>query len=340
MRFSANIQHDNWSVTDTREAGLDALRLIAAVMVVMVHCQWEYFAHCGWVGEYWSKNVQYYVKVISFVGVPVFFAISGYFSHTFDTPARVWHMMKRMALIYFVMAGCLALVNLPLWVVSEGKWPEWSRVFDEILCCRAMWYIRDMVVIIPLLYLLNRFMPSYRRWAGWLIIPAAVLNYFVGNIWEDVATVTFVGIPSILIGVWIRTYQSQIERYITLRGAVWVVLVGLALSIVEVVARINNGTAHDQIYLLGMPVVLLGLFMLGLNRAVNWPPIMAHFGRRYSAWIYAMHPAALVVLLYAMYKVVGVRHWTFPLLALLVGVGLPMIITYIVRCLRCESRLR
>lgn len=326
------------ALSDSREAGLDALRIVAAVMVVMVHCQWEYLEHCEYVGEYWSRNIQYFVKVISFVGVPVFFAISGYFSHTFDSPARVWHMMKRMAVIYLVMAACLALVELPLWVISEGTWPEWRRVYDDILCCRVMWYIRDMFVIIPLLYVLNRFAPSYRQWAGWLIIPTMLLNYFVGNIWEGVVTVTFVGIPSILIGVWIRAYQSKIERYLTLNVSVLVLAVGIALSVAEVVLRINNCTVDDQVYLLGTPIAVFGLFMLGLNRSVNWPRMITFVGRRYSAWIYAMHPAAIVVVLYLSYKLCGRQHWSFPVFAVIVGVGLPMMIAYVARRLRRRDR--
>lgn len=328
------VKDSKMTTSDSREAGLDALRIVAALMVVLVHCQWEHIEHCESLGEYWSRNTQYFVKVVSFVGVPVFFAISGYFSHTFDTPARVWHMLKRLAVIYLAMGAGLALVNLPLWVVSEGAWPEWGRVYDEILCCRAMWYIRDMVVIIPMFYVLNRFAPSYRKWAGVLIIPTALLNYFVGNIWEGVATVTFVGVPSILIGVWIRTNRVKIGRYLPLKVSILTLAVGIALSFAEVALRINNGTIHDQVYLLGMPIAVFGLFMLGLNRSVKWPSAMIHLGRRYSAWVYALHPAAMVVVLYLSYKLFGSLHWTFPVLAFIIGICLPMVIVYLAQWLR------
>lgn len=326
--------HQSTAEPSKRNAGIDALRLFAALLVVMVHCRWDMLEYSPWLSQYWAENLQYYIKIASFLGVPIFFAISGYYSHKIDSPRRVFSMMWRLVVLYIVMAGSLALVNLPLWTITEGVWPQWSRVVDEIIFCRPMWFIRDMFIYIPVIYLLNTRWPSFRKYVLWLLLPVILLNYFVGNLWEDVFTVTLLGIPMLMLGMALRDHGHRLTSDKT--AAIILIAVGLLACFVEVAWRIEAGNIEDQVYLLASPLIVAGLMILCVNHHSTRPKL-AEWGRRYSAWIYALHPCAIVVSVYIILRIYGEIHWASAVANLFVAFLLPIIIVNVWERLRLKA---
>lgn len=312
-----------------RSQGIDALRALAIFLVVIVHCYPEVMYECPFLSPYWGENLQWYIRILRNISVPIFLLITGYYFYTFNSWRRILKTEIRLITLYLIMVGLLAAFYIPLWSISEGRAPEFHRIFYDILLTPQYWYLRDMVIVMPLLYIVCRYLPG--KWIYWTIIPLYLLNYWLGEFEAGPFTLSICTLPSLITGMWLQSNHQTMLKWCDTPTCIIFLTIGLILSFAEVALYVDNGTVERHIYILTSALAFIPLFLLGIRPSVRFPKWMSHIGYRYSAMIYAVHVAVIAVLVYIFNKIFGYTHWSFFLISPFAAFAISIIFIYLCR---------
>lgn len=283
--------------TTKRNQSLEVCKLVAAVFVVFLHVPFpEVFGSV--------------IRCLSRMAVPLFFAISGWFSFRVEGARlrkRVVHLWKLEGLGILIYGGYRCFIALYL----GGSWQDcWQAVTfpgEKILRWLVLnvdpysghlWYLSAAAMCYLVLWAytkLRRKRPvSYRP----LYLLGAVLlcaHFAMGEfarftgIWVDYRVYrsgAFLGLPMFLMGLFLREHREKLQQKLRFREA-WLILGGVALSILE---WLSLGGA--ELYL--GTVLAVAAMLLYFDRHPMSHRDMAPLGRM-STTIYLLHLMVLQI---------------------------------------------
>lgn len=295
--------------TDERSQGIDALRALAALLVVIGHSRAEVLEGCPYLTDYWAANLQWYMRILSWMSVPIFLMITGSYFHTFDSWQRILKAEKQLGWLYLIMVGLLLGFYVPLWTQSEGGFPDVGRIYHEILAVPAMWYLRDMAIVLPLLFVVKRRWPG--GWIYYTIIPLTLINYWLCDIKIGPFSFTLWTLPFLVMGMWVHHRRELLLKALDVRRSALIFVASLMMGVAEVAVYIHLGVEQERVFLLSTSVSVLAVFMLGLQPGLRWSRRLGRMGREYSALIYVVHITVVAIVVYMFEKTLGKLHWAF-----------------------------
>ncbi|SEL82014.1 Surface polysaccharide O-acyltransferase, integral membrane enzyme [Roseateles sp. YR242] len=275
-----------------RQPGIDALRILGAVLVVGLH-----------VGAFpeWPHWLMATSRAAGRWVVPFFFVVMGYFvgiRPSWRQPAgaalqRVWRLVVVWNVIY---AGALVLM--------VGLGPAVERIVSSATITRGvwgpLWFLHSALAALLVVYLLPAWLAS--RWA-WLLIAAMLmvcsavdsLTLLRRVSWEVMYVSRFVGGIGL---VWLGVKLASIPSHVLSRRWPHLLMVGLLLGLVQAYLLYRRAGAPTE---LQMPVgaMLCGVAAMGAGFALPSSPSaerMADWGRRLALGIYLLHPLMIETL--------------------------------------------
>ncbi len=275
-----------------RNIGIDCLRLLAALAVVILHTQI-------------SLKVPAEVKRYIFIGfrfaVPVFFIISGYAlaPKLLSPQLEIATVLSRLAKIFL---GAL-LLYLPLFLVWEGAEVLYTRLNSFSLLAIGtgfhLWFVSSLFFGLLMVSLINGtkanlLLPAI---SFSLLILCIGLNYYQRFLPLDTGFIRYLNsIPLIYFGMVFRKIPKRRIWDSDFLGPI-LLITGILLTILEVALVRNSGhpTNIDFEFSLGIILTSIGLFLSSLNLPkTHFLTFLATLGRRYSLGIYIIHVWILV----------------------------------------------
>jgi len=227
------------------------------------------------------------------------------------------------------MVGLLAAFYIPLWSISEGRAPASDRIFFDILQTPAHWYLRDLAIVTPALYILRRYLPG--KWIYWTIIPLFLLNYWLCEFQVGPFSFSIWTLPFLITGMWLQSNRQAILKWCDTPTCIIILTIGLIFTFAEVTFYINNGSVDQHLYSLTSTFAVIALFILGIQPSARYPKWISSIGYRYSAMIYAVHVSIIAVLVYIFNKIFGHTHWSFFLIGPIAAFAISIIFIYLCR---------
>lgn len=139
----------------SRINSLDGMRLIAAFMVVCLHCDLT--------GNLFAD---YLITNFCYIAVPYFFSLSGYFLYSEDREkekAKIRKTLKRMITIYLTVISAYVVIDIINAQSLDIVRSEWSIVlttqfwlFNQTPDCPVLWYIAAYIYMLLILYFLGK----------------------------------------------------------------------------------------------------------------------------------------------------------------------------------------
>ena len=282
----------------SRNTGIDLLRFFGAFLVVCIHVGFS------------SRT---YVEPVTRTIVPVFFMISGFF-YSFDPVRQKRQIIKTFRLL---VISCLIFVAWELVRTLSGGGSVlsllqgWFRaenlkgilLFNLVPFKGHLWYLSALLYVLILARLLGKGTIKYLYW----IIPVLlVLNgalgpystFLFGENLNNLYTRNFLlmGLPFFLLGNLVSEHEEKFRKVPPLA----LLLVSLVLIYAETWWLGNRvGFGNRDFYCFG-PFVSLSLFLIARREyPVYLHPVsekLAEWGRRYSLWVYILHPIAVDLL--------------------------------------------
>lgn len=297
-------------MTKTRNTSLDVLKGVAALFVIWIHEQFP--------GVFGSL-----VNHIGAFAVPVFFMVSGYFSHgaiRTKLQKSIRHIISLIAIAYglnllrvCIFQGAGAMLGALADAFSPRTLALWI-VLNITPISGVAWFLFALLYCYILHWVFHARMKDRRVF---LLIPACIaaglaVRLFLPSIGTNNAW--FCGIPCYLLGRWCRENQGRlveqpVSRFVLVSAA------GLALLIA--------GTfVESPLGYLGAFLLAGGLFALCVKQPALHHPLLGRLGSTYAFFLYIGH--ALMIHVFNALLPVGdsaVLAWTRPILLAAATVG-------------------
>lgn len=285
-----------------RCGGLDAFRLLAAVLVIAIHT--------SPLSSFNSDADFFLTRILSRIAVPFFFmvtgqfVVAGLFSNRAAATPRFLRHLKKLCLLY----GAATLLYLPVGIYA-GHYRDLSLsgvvqllLFDGPFY--HLWYFPACILGILLIFALSRFMTlkALTALAGGLYLFGLFGDSYYGLIQGipllhgaysavfQVCSYTRNGLfftpLFLLLGVWTGGQCKRLARTHT--------VIGFAVSFAAMTAEgfllhAHGLQRHDSMYLMLIPTML---FLYQLLSALHVPAPRS--AGPVAAWIYILHPAMII----------------------------------------------
>lgn len=238
---------------DKRHGGLDALRALAALFVIVNHA--TYLPAGSGEDAMWSTAVIY---TIVFSAVPLFVMMSGAFILNRDKNSNAWsfywHSIKKL----FPLSALMFLAYFWLYTDHPGQLVRGTESLGSVVKHMIVWYGNGppgalwYICMLPGLYLLAPLLVTVRRktslWVQALLCGAFMVLYFcqyglhLWNLVHPLSAVSWIGY--FLMGM-ILMNLAKAQRLPSVRCTAWVGLCLIAASLFRAHAYI---AAHEDIY--------------------------------------------------------------------------------------------
>lgn len=287
----------------TQYGGLDAFKILAALLVVAIHT--------SPLTTYTPDGDFLLTRSLARVAVPFFFMVTGHFvlGGILEGKApfsALWQQVKKILLLYLIAV----LLYIPVGIYADHYQDLTPLsalrllVFDGTFY--HLWYFPACATGLLLLYLLNRVL----RGRGLMVV--AVLLYLIGlfgdsyygisaslpplaaayeagfQIFSYTRNGLFMAPIFLLLGARLGRKPSSVPAAV---NGVGLVLSLILLSTEAFALRHFALQRHDSMYLL-LPVVMVFLYRLLLAWKIQAPTAC----RTLSTWVYILHPAMIVVI--------------------------------------------
>ena len=280
-----------------RNHALDVLKCVAAFMVLLIHCSNHFFSP------------------LSRLGVPIFFLITGFYYPALARNGRIkGQVIKLLKILLVMLCVVLAYDILAHFLFDDGRLfaeqPKiakhgWTLYILRVLGLGTvplptgyhLWYLHAAALGIVCLALIDRF--RLRRpaiyLAGVLLLLLVVANYNQRIGYDLSQNWILFGLPFLIIGKELSELYSRGYRVAISNKIISAILAVLALLLAGegMMRYLYTGSMNTEMYLFGVPTTIL-LFLLALNNpGVGAGTVWAAIGRKYSLYIYLLHPIFL-----------------------------------------------
>lgn len=291
-----------------RTESFDILKFILAFLVVVIHTGFS-----GYIGG----------SILAFarVAVPLFFMITGYYIPTMNTNKFGKHLKKILfltitstlfyLLISYIKSFCGTEVSTD-WVAEKFNFKSiciWI-LFNESPYSGHLWYFYALLYVFLILYI-------FRRLKNIDCLYKILPILFLCNYLLSFASIfyyrnfLFTGLPYVLLGCLLRKHEEHLlnlfpkSSFLTIVFILFTLGLGFELLIYN---WLGLSTYRDH-YLFTLPMVVC-IFLLVLQHPhYGAGSYIALIGRKYSAYIYILHPFFISLIKYPLKKFVG--EWIF-----------------------------
>lgn len=325
---------------------MECVKLLASFFVVFIHAPFP-------------LTFGSFVECLARFAVPLFFAISGYFSYQIS-PSAVARRLKRMFLLLlwgtllycfgcYVAIECVGGSTISYLRRLIPNWQDLARfvLLSNHFISEPLWYLVASFQCYLVFWVYSRFFqdsvdykPLYI--SGFFLFLVYLSLSVLGNAAELYLPIIYyrnwllLGLPMFTMGLFLRQYHAHIlsQYQLTSKKLVLLFLLGLSLSILEWL-----GTGPSEMHL-GTVVEVIALLLLCVQNpciSIRFSGIIHHFGN-ISTNIYLFHFLILHIYIHyfqdTMILTFGdtVESWIMPLVILLVSL-LSAILAEMLRCL-------
>ena len=279
----------------SRAENIDILKAICAFLIVCIHIPFP-----GTMGEYFTALTR--------IAVPIFFMITGYFysevvrkSKEKKQIKKIFRLFIEANLLYFVWKLLLSLVQGKLEVIAYIKSLFNAKSLFKFIFLNDspvgghLWYLGAILYVLIVVFLIDKLNLRKLLYCLTPLLLSAdlVLGKYSLLIFHRefpyilVRNFLCVGIPYFCIGNIVREKQCS-EKW---NGKILQVLIVafVITSLVERFILVNAGLNATRDHYLSTTFLAVCLFVYTLKS--NWyNKELAVIGRRYSTWLYIMHP--------------------------------------------------
>lgn len=273
--------------SQNRNTNIDAVRAIACVFVVFVHCVMP-----GKAGEY----MMYFARF----AVPFFLLVSGWFAYMGNTEQALQVARRKLAdtgKLVGITAALYTVWNSLNCLISGRSVFAWitsyfnvGSLINLLVFNRAVFFNSITYYLLMMIYVYVIYMWLVKRgWMGktkWFIGIALAANYylhaFLHQSWYYSGNFLLTGLPFFFLGYQLHSYYSG--KKIPVNKLMALPAVGLLLTYVE------SSHLGDVYCYIGSMITAVSLLLLCLG-AENQPLLnnLSDFGRRYSVYILILH---------------------------------------------------
>lgn len=280
-----------------RESNMELFRIIATLMIVVVHCNGWLLREWGdihtWAAgrDIWVGGTRALIQSLTCIGVDCFVMISGYFG----IHPKLKSIVKLILTLLFFYVGCyLATV----WLGQDTF--AWNKLLDNCLVLsRENWFIQCYLFLILLSPVLNGFVDNCKeKTLVWFIIAYMLCAFYFGCVHDSqyfyfnqgYSITTF--IPIYIIGRYVKLYgMDRLRKYS--RWLPWIsYLVSLMLIMFIRLFSTNEGrwlTYNSPILIVSSALLLTCFASVRLHsKVINWVGISC-------LAVYLFHTSVLVL---------------------------------------------
>lgn len=282
-----------------RNGTLDLLKLLASYMVVFIHVLFY-----GKVGDV--------VDALARFAVPLFFAVSGFYSYEI-TPKqikkRISHILRLIGLAVTVYVLWQVLPFILLQNTQElakyfGRFLGIERllrllVFNMPIYNPHLWYLFEILYVYIIYYFVTVF--KVRKWIIYVTsILLLVLHIFLGEIlslFKIDVSVRFVrnfalmGIPFFGLGLLLKSYERKL-----LNTPNYVIVILLVIGFLETILS-RFFVDKNELYIGSLFLLLAIVIIFTKYPNIEYPPVLLSLASC-STYIYIFHPLVSEVILY------------------------------------------
>lgn len=288
----------------TRQESFDTLKFFLAFFVVVIHT--------GFTGY-----MDLWVRAIARIAVPLFFMITGYYLPVMTGGKFKKHFNK---ILYLTVITTLfyILFSYVDSIVCGNSFEWFFRTFNIKTICYwvlfnstppvagHLWYFYALLYVLVIIYVTRRLkrMDLLYKILPLLFLGSYILSYFSVLAYRNFL---FTGLPYVLLGSLFRSREKQLVNMFRTSRPLIVGLIALYIGIgieMFVYKSIGAMVVRDH-YLLTLPMVAC-IFILAL-RHPHWgaDSFFSKIGKKYSAYIYIMHPFIITLLSYGFSFILG-----------------------------------
>ena len=283
----------------SRADNIDILKAICAFLIVCIHVPFP-----GRVGAYFTALTR--------IAVPVFFMITGYFYS--DTVARhkekqqiekIFYLIVEANILFFIWNIALNVLrreNIVAYIRSifTGKNIIEFLALNESPLAGHLWYLGAILYVLVIVLLMDEF--NCRKILCCLTLVLLIVDLVFGKYsllifhrefpYILVRNFLCVGIPYFCIGNLIREKRYS-EKWN--KKVLQILIVAFAITtLAERFALVNAGLNATRDHYISTTFLAICLFVYILKS--NWHNKgLAMIGRKYSTWLYIIHPIFITV---------------------------------------------
>ena len=311
-------------VRPSRQAALDVVKCMAALLVVDIHA--------GVPGPAGG-----YLNAFARIAVPLFFMITGYFYPTLATRGRLKGYLRKLLLwtvgvstFFLLFNGLLSFRNDALPELAD-QWFGWKPLLSWLLVNNCpfgghLWYFYAILYVLAILVIVDRL-----RLRSWLyrLLPLLLLGNYLLSFTTHLTVYRnflFTGLPYVLLGCLIReNEQKAVSLLPSGRKAVYGILSLCFLLGVELILyKLLDAQFPRDHYLLTFPLAT-SIFLLALRHpSTGAGSVFARIGQVYSPYIYMFHPLIITCLSHYLSPfplIWGAYLWLRPFIVFAVTLG-------------------
>lgn len=289
--------------TKQNYGGLDAFRLLAAILVIANHT--SPLTSISLDGDF------FLTRILARVAVPFFFMVTGQFVITKffvskeSAKAELLSYLKKVSLLYIIAI----LIYIPVGIYA-GHYQKLSlydvfRILFFDGTFYHLWYFPASLIGTTMLYICSRFMSLQK-----MTIIAGIL-YCVGLFGDSyfgfIQNVPVIGVVYacafqifsytrnglfmapifLLLGAWMSKFKWKYKKNILVIG---VITAFLGMTAEGFLLRSLKVQRHDSMYLMLIPTMFFLYQILMKCKPIQLPRV-----RLVATWVYILHPAMIVV---------------------------------------------
>ena len=274
-----------------RADNIDILKAICAFLIVCIHAPFP-----GVIGEYF--------KALTRIAVPVFFMITGYFYFDVEDKndeirqiKKIFKLVLEANVLYLLWDSFYAVLSRNMSFFADTFTIENFLkfiVFNESPMKWHLWYLGAILYVLIIVYVFDKlkigkclsFATPLLLIGDLILGKYSVLLFGREFPYIFVRNFLFVGIPYFCIG---RLIRNGFGQKVKKKALVIFLIVFSATSLLErfALVSLNVNSARDHYIsttLLAITVFLFTLKCHGDNKT------LALIGRKYSTWLYILHP--------------------------------------------------
>lgn len=292
-----------------RTESIDVLKLVLAFLVVVIHTPF-------------SGHIGTGITAFARIAVPLFFMITGYYLPTMKANKFKQHIKKILLLTIMSTLFYLVLsyrsfygteITTDNWLVENFNLKKISKwiLFNDTPASGHLWYFYALLYVFLIFYILKKLkhINILFKIAPLLFLCNYLLSF--GPTMISYRNFLFTGLPYMVLGCMFRKHEEHLlnlfskSRILVMGLILFIFGLGIELWIYKWLGMVTD---RDH-YLFTLPMAA-GIFLLVLQYPhYGAGSYMALIGRKYSAYIYIMHPF-FMFLIHGTLKVL-VGEWIF-----------------------------
>lgn len=295
------------SSKNNRTASIDVLKFILAFLIVVIHVPFS--GHVG---------------IIPFarIAVPLFFMITGYYLPTMKIDKFKKHIKKILVLtitstlFYMVFSYIQSFFH---YTEASTDWFtenfNFHKLYDWILYNNTpigihLWYFYALLYVFLILYIFYRF-----KHINFLfkILPLIFLFNYLLSFGPSIyyRNFLFTGLPYVLLGCLFRKHEEHLLKLFSKSRILIIgfILFTFGLGVELFFYKYFGLKTGRDLYFFNLPIAIC-IFLLALQHPhYGAGTYIALIGRKYSGYIYIMHPFFLILIQNILKTYVG--EWIF-----------------------------